>query len=120
MLRTLSETLRHASLLLDKDDVALSRAFDRVVDSRRPAKKGGKGAKDAAILEHAVRLVTELRSARFTGRCVFVSSNTSDFATANTMNLHPDLKPDFVPINLDYAASLNAAVALLRRDGWRP
>jgi hypothetical protein len=119
-LRTLSETLRDASILLDKDDVALSRAFDRVIGSRRPAKKGGKGAKDAAILEHAVRLMSELRIAGFAGRCVFVSSNTNDFATANTTVLHPDLRPDFDSINLEYAASLNAAVALLRAGGWVP
>jgi len=119
-LRSFSEALRDASILLDKDDVALSRAFDRVVSSRRPAKKGGKGAKDAAILEHVVRLVNELRGAGFTGRCIFVSSNTNDFAAANTTALHPDLRPDLDPIGLDYAASLNAAVALLKGHGWVP
>ena len=52
-LRSLSESLRDAATLLDKDVDALSRTLDRVINSEKPTKKGGKGAKDAVILEHA-------------------------------------------------------------------
>ena len=58
----LSETLRDAAILLDKDADALSRAIDRVIRAELPAKKGGRGAKDAVILEHAIGLTTALRS----------------------------------------------------------
>ncbi len=79
-LRTLSRNLLDASILLDKDCEALSRAIDRIIIGLKPARKGGQGAKDAAILEHAVSLVDALLVGGFAGHRVFVSSNTGDFA----------------------------------------
>ena len=120
-LRDLSKTLRDAAILLDKDPDALSRAIERVIQSQFPAKKGGKGAKDAVIMEHAVGLARELRAAGFAGHCVFASSNTSDFAEPKTTGLHPTLVPLFAaPANLEYAASITAAVASLKARGWAP
>ena len=120
-LRSLSESLRDAATLLDKDVDALSRAFDRVINSERPTKKGGKGAKDAVILEHALGLTRELRNVGLGNTCIFVSSNTNDFAASRTTTLHPSLAPYFAaPTNLRYAASLTSAVTLLRVEGWVP
>ncbi len=54
-------------------------------------------------------------------RFFFASSNTGDFAASKTTLLHPTLPPSFAAptANLHYAASLTAAVTLLRRDGSR-
>jgi len=120
-LKDLSETLRNVAILLDKDADALSRAIDRVIKAERPAKKGGKGAKDAVILEHAIGLTNALRAAGFGQTCIFVSSNTDDFAVSKTTALHPTLTPVFAaPTNLRFEASISAAVALLKGGGWVP
>lgn len=119
-LKTLSEELRDAAILLDKDVDALSRAIDRVINAELPAKAGGKGAKDAVIMEHALGLTLALRAAGFQRTCIFVSSNTGDFAAPKTTNVHPILAPFFTSANLRYAASLAEAVALLKGQGWAP
>ena len=67
-LKTLSKNLLDASILLDKDGDALGRAIDRIINALKPARKGGQGAKDAAILEHAVSLVDALLVGGFAGR----------------------------------------------------
>ena len=120
LLKALSESLRHAAILLDKDADALSRAIDRVINAELPAKAGGKGAKDAVIMEHALGLTLALRAAGFQRTCIFVSSNTGDFAAPKTTNVHPILAPFFTSANLRYAASLAEAVALLKGQGWAP
>ncbi len=120
-LKGLSESLLNVALLLDKDADALSRAIERVIKAERPAKKGGKGAKDAVILEHAIGLTNALRADGFSQRCIFASSNTDDFARPKTTALHPTFAPLFdAPTNLDYAASITVAVALLKGQGWLP
>jgi len=120
-LKDLSQDLLDAAQLLDKEADALSRAIDRVIDSKLPARKGGKGAKDAVILEHALSLTNALRNAGFAQTCLFVSSNTHDFAVSGTTKLHPSLQPDFnPPTDLQYAVSLTQAVAILKTVGWMP
>ena len=120
-LRNLSQDLRNAAILLDKDADALSRAIDRVINVLRPMRKEGKGAKDAVILEHAIGLTRALRAAAFGQTCFFVSSNTNDFAKSKTTTLHPHLAGDFgAPTNLVYAASITASVTLLKAAGWVP
>ena len=93
LLKTLSKDLLDASILLDKDGDALGRAIDRIINAVKPARKGGQGAKDAAILEHAVSLIDALLVGGFAGRRAFVSSDTGDFATAKTTAIHPDIRP---------------------------
>jgi hypothetical protein len=120
LLRQLSADLLVAAVALDHDAAALGRAIDRVIAARVPAKPGGKGAKDAVILEHAVEMTTQLRKAGFTGSCVFVSSNTKDFAASGSTGLHPHLAPAFSPIQLAYATGLTHAEAILLTAGWAP
>jgi hypothetical protein len=120
-LKDLSQELLHAAILLDKDSDALSRAIDRVINSTLPAKKGGKGAKDSVILEHAIALADALRSAGLGETCIFVSSNTRDFSAPGSTALHPLLQPDFdPPTDLLFAVSLPVAVARLKAVGWVP
>jgi hypothetical protein len=97
----------------------LSRAIDRVINTLEPARKGGQGAKDAAILEHAVSLVDALLVGGFAGRRVFVCSNRGDFATAKTTAVHPDIRSVFdPPRDIHYSVSLSAAVTWLKASGW--
>jgi hypothetical protein len=120
-LKTLSKNLLDSSILLDKDGGALSRAFDRIINALKPARKGGQGAKDAAILEHAVSLVDALLVDGFADHRVFVSSNTGDFAMAKTTAIHPDIRPVFdPPRDIHYFVSLSAAVTWLKASGWVP
>ena len=120
-LKDLSKELRDSAILLDKDADALSRAIERVINSQLPARRGGKARKDAVILEHAIGLTDALRGGGFAQTCVFVSSNTRDFATPGATTLHPLLQPDFdPPTDLQYAVSVSQAVAILKADGWVP
>jgi len=120
LLRNLSADLLAAAVSMDHDAAALGRAVDRIIASTRPAKPGGKGAKDSVILEHAVEATTQLRIAGFTGICLFVSSNTKDFADAGSTNLHAQLIPAFNAVNLEYAVSLTHAEGILTAAGWVP
>jgi hypothetical protein len=116
MLRQLSADL--LAVTIDHDATALGRAVDRIIASTHPAKPGGKGAKDSVILEHAVEATAQLRAAYFAVTCLFVSSNTTDFAVRGSTNLHPLLATVFNPVNLQYAVSLEHADSILKAAGW--
>jgi hypothetical protein len=120
LLRNLSADLLDAAVSMDHDAAALGRAVDRIIASTHPAKPSGKGAKDSVILEHAVEATTQLRNAGFTGICLFVSSNTKDFANAGSTNLHAQLTPAFNAVNLEYAVSLTHAESILTAADWVP
>jgi hypothetical protein len=120
-LRRPSEDLLTAAVTISHNASALRRAVDRVITGTIPARPGGKGAKDAVILEHAVEVTTKLRTAHFTQPCIFVSSNTGDSAVSKTSAiLHPQLVPVFGPIQLEYQISLENAERSLANVGWSP
>jgi hypothetical protein len=120
LLRQLSADLLSAAVSMRHNAAALDRAVDRIISAKKPVKPGGKGAKDAVILEHAVEATTKLRAAGFAQTCVFVSSNTNDFAAPNSTDLHSVLAPVFDPIQLKYANSLTRAETILLAAGWVP
>ena len=72
------------------------------------------------IVEHAIELTGLLRNAGFTPPCVFVSSNTSDFAAPSSTAVHPDLVAEFTADPLGYAISLEHAESTLLTAGWVP
>ncbi len=120
-LRRLSTNLLAACVTIDHDAEALSRAVDRIVASTHPVRQpDSKGAKDAVILEHAVQTTGRLRNVGFTGTCLFVSSNTKDYAAPGATGLHSQLAPSFNHVNLGYAVSLTDAHAVLMAAGWVP
>jgi hypothetical protein len=99
----------------------LARAIDRIIAYRHPIKQPhSKGAKDSVILEHAVETTAQLRSAGFAEICIFVSSNTGDFANPGSTNLHTQLAASFNPVSLRYAVSLADAEGVLTAAGWVP
>ena len=98
LLRQLSADLLAACVAIDNDGLALARAVDRIVASRHPVKQPhSKGAKDSVILEHAVETTAQLRSAGFAEICIFVSSNTADFANPGSTNLHTNWQRHSIP-----------------------
>jgi hypothetical protein len=117
-LRRLSSDLLAACITMDHQATAMSRAVDRIIASRLPARKKGTGAKDSVIVEHAIELTRRLRDGGLTQPCVFVSSNTSDFAAPSSTNIHPELATDFSAVGLDYAISLEHAERILTSAGW--
>jgi hypothetical protein len=120
MLRDLSSDLLGEAVVIKNQAVAMDKAIARIIASTHPAKPGGKGAKDSIILEHAVETTSKLRAAGFGGICLFVSSNTNDFAVKGGTNLHAALLPAFNPVGLGYAVSLEDAEATLLAAGWVP
>jgi hypothetical protein len=121
MLRQLSADLLAACVTIDHNAAAMRRAVDRIIAYTHPVQRPhSKGAKDSIILEHAVEMTARLRAASFTGICLFVSSNTTDFAIRGSTNLHAQLAPVFNPVNLQYAVSLTHAESILTAAGWVP
>jgi hypothetical protein len=119
-LRRLSSDLLNACVVIDHQAAAMDRAGHRIIDPRLPARKKGTGAKDSIIVEHAIELTKQLRRAGFAQPCVFVSSNTSDFAAPSSTTVHSDLVADFTAVRLDYEISLENAERTLRAAGWVP
>ena len=72
------------------------------------------------VLGHAIRLSTLLTAAGYPNSRVLVSSNRSDFAAPNATVFHPDINPDATNAGLQYAISLEAAIADLRAAGQIP
>jgi hypothetical protein len=120
ILRKLSADLLAACVAIDHSAAAMERAIARIINSTHPAKASGRGAKDSVILEHAVETTGKLRARRFTGICLFVSSNTTDFAVKGSTDLHAQLAPAFNPVSLQYAVSLTHAESILTASGWGP
>jgi hypothetical protein len=121
VLRQLSTDLLAACVTIDHDADALGRAVNRIIASTHPVKRpDSKGAKDAVILEHAVQMTGQLRIAGFAGDCLFVSSNTKDYAAPGSTNLNLQLVPSFNHVGLGYAVSLTDAHAVLIAGGWIP
>jgi hypothetical protein len=80
-----------------------------------------KEMKDSLNREQCLELSTRLRQAGFTRLCVFISSNTNDFAEfPSKTRLHLDLQAEFTAAALEYFTSLEAAVGSLRARGQLP
>jgi hypothetical protein len=119
-LRRLSNDLLTACVVIDHQADAMDRAGHRIIDSRLPARKKGTGAKDSIIVEHAIELTRQLRRAGFNQSCIFISSNTTDFAAPSSTNVTPDLAAEFTAVRLGYEISLENAERTLKAAGWTP
>ena len=117
-LEQLSRELLTVATVLDRDHAGMSWAIDCVAAKRKPSSAKGP-VKDCHILGHALRLST-LLGAGYPNSLVLVSSNRSDFAAPNATVFHPDIAPEAALAGLEYAVSLEAAVAALRANGEIP
>ncbi len=115
-LRQLAEDLLARATVLDRDQQCLERAVVRLIAKRRPSHN--KEMKDSMNLEQSLELSRILRAdPPLAYPCVFVSSNTNDFAAPKSSKLHADLQADFDAASLLYFTSLRAAVGSLRAQG---
>lgn len=117
-LQKLSYDLLTAADVLDRDYDGMSWAIDRVAAKQKPSSAKG-SVKDCHILGHALRLSTLLLVGYPNSR-VLVSPNRSDFAAPNASVFHQDIAPDAAAAGLQYAISLEAAMAELRASGQIP
>lgn len=114
--RKLAERLLGQAAVLDRDQVCLDRAVQRLVSKTRPSHKNQ--MKDSMNLEQVLELSRQLLNCGFTHARVFISSNINDFA--ENSKLHPDLRQDFVTAGLEYFTSFPAAFGRLRSRGQLP
>lgn len=117
-LERLSQELLAVADLLDRDPAGMSWAIDRVAAKRKPSSAKAT-VKGAYILGHALRL-SALLGTGYPHPRLFISSNRSDFAAANSNVFHTDIAPEATAAGLGYAASLEAALAELRATGEIP
>ncbi len=117
-LRTLADDLLRKAKVLNRDQACLDRAVARLIHKTRPSHK--KEMKDSMNLEQCLELSRRLENAGFPNSRVWVSSNTNDFALANSSDLHTDLQGDFTSSGLKYFTSIRAALNQLRAAGELP
>jgi hypothetical protein len=118
-LEQLSRALLTVADVLQRDHHGMSWAIDCVAAKRKPSSAKGP-VKDCHILGHALRLSSLLSDTGYRPSRLLVSSNRSDFAAPNATVFHPDIVPDAGPAGLQYAVSLEAAIARLRGTGEIP
>ncbi|MDJ0448820.1 PIN domain-containing protein [Methylocystis sp. JR02] len=100
--------IRAAALVRPGADIP-SRAVQRVLEARTPAKKGKDSTKDCVVIETYLDVVTGLRAAGLSAPIVFVSSNVKDYAEGTGTRLHSDLASEFASLALEFAPNLAAA-----------
>jgi hypothetical protein len=115
LLRGLADALLAKARVLQRDQVCLDRAVQRLINKDRPSHK--KEMKDSMNLEQCLELSRRLHLVGFPKSRVWVSSNTNDFAQPNSSHIHADLQADFTAAGLKYFTSLHAALGHLRAAG---
>ena len=116
--RKLADELLAAATVLGRDQVCLDRAVSRVLRKARPSHTNQ--IKDSMNLEQTLELGRQLHAGSLEFDCVYVSSNTNDFAAPGGLEVHPDLAAEFNDAGLSYFPSLRAAVGSLQGDQQLP
>jgi hypothetical protein len=111
-MKKLAEEIISRAYQLDRDQPCVDRAFQRVLDKRRPSHN--KEIKDSINFEQCLAVTAELRVQGYAGHCVFASSNTKDFAGQSSSRIHPDLEAETMPIQLEYANDFTSALRSLK------
>jgi len=96
----LSKEILDLAVVLDPDGGSATRAIGRVVAKLAPSKQGGE-MKDCVVVEECLELTRQLRANGFAKRCVFCTSNTSDYG-----NPDPNLAGDLLAVNLTFTTNL--------------
>ena len=110
--RKLAEELLAQAIVIGRDQRCLELAIERVIQKRRPSHK--KEIKDSMNLEQSLELARRLRAGASGQPCLFVSSNTNDYAeTSPRVRIHPALQPEFAAVEMDYVTSFRAALGRL-------
>jgi hypothetical protein len=106
-LRDLSQQILNISIPLDADSESRVRAFNRIMTSTPPAKKGAE-VKDCTILEEYLELCRVARAAGFAKKLVFCTSNTRDYCLPGGAP-HHNLAADYGAVGLVFTTNLTHA-----------
>jgi|SRR6185437_2044243 len=112
-LHDLAEQIVGRARVIQTNEDFQSAAGIRIYSGNAPATPGKKvtEASDCLLIEQYLELCRRLRSAGFTDRCVFVTSNTRDFGEPKAPR--PPLDREFERAEIDFVYDLAAASALL-------
>ncbi len=112
-LHALSANLLAASLVLDRANDTMARAYERVaVTRRRPCRKGGE-LKDCTIFEECLEVCRQARGNGFTRKLVFCTSNTDDYC-APGVTPHLDVATDCAAVGLIFTTNLPWALSEIK------
>ena len=103
-----------AAQTIEENNAAILLAAKRSVKGRAPASLTKPEFKDCVIFEEFLSLGRELRGAGFTGKIVFVSSNTSDYGRSKQP--FPEIAADLQAIQAEFASTLNYAYHLAAQE----
>ncbi len=110
-LKTIADGILKDSIILDRDDECIGKAHTRVERYSAPSQRGKSEAKDCVIVEHFLKFSHELRDSGFSGKMVFITSNSRDYGTAP--KFRSPLDQDFQKVNVLYANTFKWALSLL-------
>ncbi len=102
--------IQHAHIV-DSTDEHHANAMKRVLAARAPASKGKAEPKDCVVFEEAIALGTSLSKEGFSGKFVFVSSNTTDFGTISSP--HKPIAEDLLPFSGVFTNTFDHARSIL-------
>ncbi len=113
-LHDLSRQLLDGALRLEPDQDCIIRAHGRASSYTPPSLKGGE-VKDSTIIEEYLEVSRRLRTAAFSPKRVFCTSNKNDYCEKGSPRLHPSLAVDFVAAGLEFAINLPWAVHEIKK-----
>ncbi|MGH7812644.1 MAG: hypothetical protein ACREQI_01395 [Candidatus Binataceae bacterium] len=112
------ERIMASAVWLPPDDAILRATHLRSTDRRKPAARGKRETPDCQIIETYFALCRALRSRGFEERCVFASSNKSDFyGEGEPLPPHEELAAECNEVNLQFAVAFDHALSILYSSG---
>lgn len=87
------------AIILREDSICQQQAYTRLLNKTAPADTSG-GMKDCMIIEHSLKLCSELRMKGFSQKCVFITSNTKDFCQRGSDEPQAPLDAQLASVNL--------------------
>ncbi|WP_301178972.1 PIN domain-containing protein [Comamonas thiooxydans] len=101
------------SVPVTPSDAVASKAMHRVVHAIAPSRKGKESTKDCLVIETYLEAAAQLRSAGFTNKIVFGSSNTNDYLDSVTRQVPTQLASEFATCGMDYGSNFGSMKHLL-------
>jgi hypothetical protein len=93
-----TDFFKNAIFLTDDADCKEG-AYQRVIHKQAPSRKSA-GLKDCVIIEHSLKLCSQLRVKGFSEKCVFLTSNTKDFCKPGSDKPQVPLDSQLPSVNL--------------------
>ncbi len=108
-LKEMAEEIIANSYIIEKDDECIKKAFARVETYAAPSRRGKSESKDCVIIEHFLKIASELRQLGFQKKFVFITSNSSDYGKVSKLN--PPLDTEFQNLLIAYCNTFKWAIS---------